>query len=102
MWSNILSILIEAMIAALGAIFAKYLIPLIKDKIQNTWIEKAVRAAEKIYKESGTGEQKKQYVINFLVSKGIVVKDENGNIPQTIDVLIEAAVKELDALIPNQ
>ena len=54
---------------------------------------RAVKAAEKLFPESGTGEQKKEYVINFIDKlfnkKKIVITKEQ------IEVLLEAAVEEL-------
>lgn len=98
-WNTIITNALLLVISVIGGLVAYYVMPWIKQKIQNTWVEKAVRAAEKLYKQSGTGAQKKAYVIDFLVEMGIVKKDNNGNIPQNIDVLIEAAVKELDAIV---
>ncbi len=45
-----------------------------------------------IYKEAGQGKLKKEYVIDFLTSKGISIT------MQELDVLIEAAVKELNII----
>lgn len=54
------------------------------------WVKIAVEAAEQIYKQSGMGKVKKEYVENFLASKGIYYdKDE-------IDALIESAVFNLN------
>ena len=50
----------------------------------------AVSAAEQIFKGSGRGEEKKQYVIAWLKERGFTV-DEN-----ELDALIEAAVYELN------
>lgn len=35
------------------------------------WVRVAVQAAEMIFNEKGKGKDKKQYVIDFLTSKGI-------------------------------
>ena len=49
----------------------------------------AVEAAEMIYVGAGRGEEKKQYVIDFLNSKGFTLNTAE------IENLIEAAVLEL-------
>ncbi|MFA5659559.1 MAG: phage holin, LLH family [Oscillospiraceae bacterium] len=73
------------------------LIPLIRAKLteaQNQkltmWVNVAVAAAEQLFRESGAGEKKKLYVLGFLQSKGYTYDSD------TIDVMIEAAVKNLN------
>lgn len=60
------------------------------------WVNNAVRAAEKMFPESGSGEKKKKYVVEFItnVSKkiGITITEDQ------INILIESAVKDLDLL----
>ncbi len=73
-----------------------YVRPWLKKLMEDWVVKRAVRAAEKIYRESGAGEKKKQYVVQMLVSVGAFKLDENGNIPKYWDMLIEAAVKALD------
>ena len=53
------------------------------------WVKIGVQAAEMIFKESGMGAKKKEYVLEFLKSKGYTVNTE------TINNLIESAVLEL-------
>lgn len=88
--------IIVALIGIIVAIVTRYLIPYIKAKIDESkldniifWVEIAVEAAEKIYKESGMGKQKKEFVIEFLNEHGITLDD------QQIDVMIEAAVLQM-------
>ena len=52
------------------------------------WVCIAVQAAEQLFGPK-TGEQKKQYVVDFLSGLGIEVTDK-------IDAMIEAAVGELN------
>ena len=87
--------IILAIITLLGGLIARYLIPWIKDKLDersmdifNGLIKVGVYAAEMLYK-SGEGEQKKQYVIDLLKENGYDVDSKS------IDALIEATVKEL-------
>ena len=56
------------------------------------WVVAAVKAAEMVYNESGMGEKKYQYVVNYMRSnyKWFTFTDEQ------LRVLIEAAVKELN------
>ena len=93
-----LTALVTALIGVIAAIAARYAIPYLKEKwgeakFNNVakWVEIAVGAAEMIYKESGMGQQKKAYVIQFLNKKGFSVDYD------TIDNLIENAVLELNA-----
>ena len=85
--------IVNAVIALLAAVVSTFLVPWIKGKVEAQklekvadWVTIAVSAAEQIYKESGMGEKKKQYVIDFLEDKGLTV-DIN-----SVDAMIEAAV----------
>lgn len=53
------------------------------------WVNIAVEAAEMIYVGTGRGQEKKDYVVQFLNSKGFTL-----NVTE-IENLIEAAVMEL-------
>lgn len=94
--------IILAIISLLGTIVTVVLVPYIKSKTtaeqrenMYTLVMLAVQAAEQIFNKPGSGRQKKEYVINYLYSRGIKLTVED------IDLLIEAAVKELN-LIQNQ
>lgn len=87
--------IIEIVIALLSALVTTFLIPYIKKKMSaekfselQRWVGIAVEAAEQIY-GSKTGNQKKEYVVNFLLSKGIVVDVDS------VSALIEAEVYKL-------
>lgn len=89
--------IVNAVIALIAAIITTFLIPWIKGKIDAAklaqiveWVGIAVRAAEQIYNESGMGEKKKQYVLDFLADKGFTLD------PNSINAMIEAAVKNLN------
>ena len=89
--------IVNAVIALIASIIPTFLIPWIKSKIDAAklaqiveWVGIAVRAAEQIYNESGMGEKKKQYVLDFLASKGFTLD------PDSINLMIEAAVKNLN------
>ena len=55
------------------------------------WVKVAVMAAEQLY-GSKTGQQKKEYVVSFLLSKGLVVNVDE------VTALIESEVYKLTAL----
>ena len=89
--------IVNAVITLIAAIVTTFLIPWIKSKIDAAklaqiveWVGIAVRAAEQIYNESGMGEKKKQYVLDFLADKGFTLD------PDSINAMIEAAVKDLN------
>lgn len=91
--------LTQVIIAVLTLIFSvvsAFLIPYLKTKVSaeqletiKFWVNIAVQAAEMIYAGSGRGEEKKEYVLKFLNSKGFTLNAEE------IENIIEAAVLEL-------
>lgn len=94
---------ILALIPIAGTILTVYIIPYIKEKIGSEklaqyqeWANLAVKCAEMLFTESGMGAEKKEYVVNFLNDmfnkNGVVITE------QQLDVLIEAAVQELNRL----
>lgn len=94
-----IDIIVKVITPILGAIITYILVPWIKqittrEQRENIyfWVKVAVAAAEQIYKEKGQGKLKKEYVVDFLVSKGINITI------QELDILIEAAVKELNII----
>ncbi len=90
--------IIEAVMTLIIALITTFLIPWIKTKVSaeklaevNKWVKIAVQAAEMIYTESGAGNLKKKYVLNYLEEKGYTYDSES------INLMIEAAVLELKA-----
>ena len=88
--------IIEAVFALLAAIVTAFVIPWIKSKLNENqlkelqiWVNAAVAAAEQIFSAPNSGAEKKQYVIEFLKSKGFTVDMDS------IDNLIESAVYAL-------
>lgn len=70
--------IIELVIALVSALITTFLIPILKEKLSiekyeklKMWVSVAVKAAEQIY-GSKTGQKKKEYVVSFLLSKGLV------------------------------
>lgn len=81
------------------ALIARYLIPMIKTKLNAGQLESlrmaiqtGVYAAEMLY-NSEQGQQKLAYVIDLLAQQGYVV--DKDHISATLRAMIEAMVKEL-------
>ena len=89
--------LFKIFIMLLGAILTYKVVPVIKGKVTADqinqayfWVQIAVNAAEQLWQQAGKGQDKKEYVIAFLKSKGITITE------QELDALIEAAVYEMN------
>ena len=87
--------IIEAVVVLISAIITTFLLPYIRQKLSDEkrqklifWIETAVKAAEQLY-GSKAGQQKKDYVVAFLLSKGIVADIDE------VTALIESEVYKL-------
>ena len=89
--------IVLGVISILGAIMTYMVVPYLKSKTSKEqretimfWVSVAVSAAEQIFNKRGMGEEKKKFVVDFLVEKGIKASLDE------LDVLIENAVKELN------
>ena len=89
--------IIEAVAALIAALITAFLVPYIKSKTTAqqrselvAWAKIGVAAAEQIYVGQGRGDEKKQYVLEFLKSKGFDLNEES------VNNAIEAAVKQLN------
>lgn len=89
--------IITAVILLISALLSVYLVPLIRSKTSDVqrreieaWVRIAVMAAEQLY-NSEQGQEKKNYVLNFLTDHGYEV-DFN-----EINNLIESEVLKLHA-----
>lgn len=87
---------VAAILTLAVSLITAFLIPYLRSRFTadqldtiKEWVNVAVRAAEMIFTGTGMGARKKQYVLDFLNSKGFTL---NAN---EIDTLIEAAVLEL-------
>ena len=85
----------EAIITIVSLVLTGIIIPYIRQRIGEEkaenlkkWVSVGVKAAEQLY-GSKTGQQKKEYVVSFLLSKGIVVNVDE------VEALIEAEVYKL-------
>lgn len=88
--------IIVAVLTLVISLITAYLVPYLKSKVSSEqldtikfWVNIAVEAAEMIYTGTGRGQEKKEYVTNFLNSKGFSLNIEE------VENLIEAAVMEL-------
>lgn len=92
--------LVMALIPIIGAVITGFVVPYIKTKISSAqldevskWVTKAVHAAEVLFDVPESGEEKREYVINFIdkmfnSKKEIITKDQ-------IRILLESAWKEM-------
>ena len=97
--------IILAILTFIGALIARYVIPWLRDKLDDrkiallvSAINTGVYAAEQLY-NSDQGQEKKQYVIDYLKDQGYILDADD--ITLEINALIESAVKELK-IIMNQ
>lgn len=93
--TNLTSI-ISAIVMLLAAAATTFLIPLLKKKMDASkfeelkkWAEVGVQAAEMIFKGTGLGAEKKEYVLSFLAERGYSIDTE------VINAVIEAAVLDM-------
>ena len=96
------TVIIEGIIALLSAMVTTFLIPYLKQRLSEEkqkkllfWVQTAVKAAEQIY-GSKTGQQKKEYVVAFLLSKGVVFDVDE------VTALIESEVYKLTDTVDNK
>ena len=94
---NDLTDVVSAIITLIVALLTTFLIPYLRKKLKeedfNTikmWVEIAVKAAEMIFVGTNRGAEKKQYVMDFLKTKGFNLDEES------VNNLIESAVQELN------
>lgn len=87
--------IIECIIMLISALVTVFLVPYLRQRLSDEkqqklqfWVQVAVAAAEQIF-GSKTGQQKKDYVVAFLLSKGIVVDVDE------VTALIESEVYKL-------
>lgn len=92
---NIIEFLI-AVITLVGATITYLVVPYIKSKTTTEqqknieyWIKFGVKAADQIF-SGEEGKKKKEYVLKFINELGFKITDKQ------VDVLIEAAVREIN------
>lgn len=90
--------IIEVLITVISAVLTGFLIPLVRSKLSadkkerlEFWIETAVKAAEQLFKNGEkNGRAKKDFVVQFLLSKGLVFDVDE------VTALIESEVYKLN------
>lgn len=94
---NDYTFIFELIITLISTVISCFIIPQLKNKLSEEkrtnllyWTEVAVKAAEQLY-GSKAGQQKKEYVVAFLLSKGIVFDVDE------VTALIESEVYKLTA-----
>ena len=94
--------IVEIVISILATIATCFIIPLLKEKLEAEklkriikWVKIAVDAAEQLY-GSGTGQEKREYVVNYLLKKGIVFDVDE------MEMIIESAVFRLPEWLETQ
>lgn len=95
--------IVAIIIALIFAVITIIIAPWIKSRTTSeqltqimSWVNIAVLAAEQLFKGIGRGEEKKQYVIDFLKSKGYYIDAEK------IEAMIEAEVAKLNGDRTNE
>ena len=91
--------ILEVAITLLSAVLTGFLIPFVRSRLSTEkkerlefWIRTAVKAAEQIFKNSEkAGIKKKDWVVQFLLSKGLVFDVDE------VTALIESEVYRLTA-----
>lgn len=93
-----ITMIVNAVIALVAVVISAFVIPWIKSKTTAqqredliAWVKIAVSAAEQIYRGTKRGEEKKQYVLDFLAQNGFSVNEDS------VNAAIEAAVKQLNS-----
>lgn len=93
--------IILLLIPIIGAVITSFIIPYLKAKVSSTqmeeiikWVTKAVEAAEVLFDAPKSGNEKREYVINFIdrmfnSKKEVITKDQ-------IRILLESAWKEMN------
>ena len=95
--------IITALIGLLGLVITTFVVPLLKArmKVENyeilmKWTKVGVLAAEQLWPEGGLGKEKKEYVQNYLRSKGYDIN------LQEVDMAIESAVYEMKQALEDK
>ena len=95
--------IITALIGLLGLVITTFVVPLLKAKMKvenyeilTKWAKVGVLAAEQLWPEGGLGKEKKEYVQNYLRSKGYDIN------LQEVDMAIESAVYEMKQALEDK
>ena len=96
---NVMYQILSLVLTIIGLIVTYYVVPILRSKVSDEklstvemWVNIAVAAAEQM-KVAGLfpdGQEKKEFVLQFIRDKGLTITDEE------LDALIEAAVYEIN------
>lgn len=96
---NVMYQILSLVLTIIGLIITYYVVPILRSKVSDEklsliemWVNIAVAAAEQM-KDAGLlpdGQEKKDFVLQFVKDKGITITDEE------LNALIEAAVYEIN------
>lgn len=96
MENEILNDVIYVVMALAVVVVTRYLVPYLKARLTAAnqegliqLIENLVQAAEQLFTAEKSGEQKKEYVVNVLSEKGVLITE-------SVNAMIESAVYSLD------
>lgn len=98
--------IIQAIIALIAVVVTTYVIPMLKKKMSNsdfellmTIVQEAVLAAEQIIDGTKKGNEKKEYVLTYVIET-LRKKNITYNIDD-VNIAIEAAVKKMNEAIES-
>lgn len=96
MENELLNNIVYVVLALAVVVVTRYLVPYLKARLTAAeqegliqLIENLVQAAEQIFSGEKMGEQKKEYVVNALSEKGVLITE-------SVNAMIESAVYSLD------
>lgn len=96
MANEVLLMIIQSIIAIILALFGKYVFPIIKEKRLDTYVKKAVKAAEILYTDKRNRKEYAESVVSAAAKKiGLKLTDDE------IDTIIESAVEDLNIVIKS-
>ena len=101
LWMEITQMIIKIIVTVLVVVIGVYLVPIIKEKIGAEkynkiigYVKYGVNAAEQMFKDTGLGEKKKEFVLNFV--NEMLGKVNYSLTEEELNVLIESAVKDMN------
>lgn len=92
---EILLTVVEYAIRIIILVVGTYIIRFVRQHDLEKWVKFCVQAAEQIFDAPGLGKEKKEYVRQRITEKYKISEDD-------LDILIEAAVEELNRVKKNE
>ena len=91
---EILLTVVEYAIRIIVLVVGTYVIRFVKQYDLEKWVKFCVQAAEQIFNAPGLGKEKKEYVRQRVIEKYHISEED-------LDILVEAAVEELNRVQKN-